>query len=334
VETQSAQDRPLGLILLYHRVDEIDCDPWGLSVRPDRFAQHLQCIRQFGSPASVSQVVQARHGKKPSRPLIAVTFDDGYVDNLNNAAPLLQRFDVPATIYLVTGAIGADREFWWDELERLLLVPVELPETVDLGADEGDLRCSLGDARRYDDASRSIDRIWVGRKEGPTSARFEFFRKVHGRLMTMQGPERRKALDQIVQWAGAGSAGRKSYLCVSREEAAALDRFDQIDLGAHTETHAALAGLSPAAQTHEIRASKEGVAALIGRSPTSFAYPYGSCSGETAKLVRDEKFASACTTRAGVIAQDCDAYLLPRVKIGDWDRGRFESALAAWLGAP
>ena len=50
-----------------------------------------------------------------------VTFDDGYADNLWNAKPLLERYDVPAAVFVTTGYAGQDREFWWDELETLLL---------------------------------------------------------------------------------------------------------------------------------------------------------------------------------------------------------------------
>ena len=49
-----------------------------------------------------------------------VTFDDGYADNLYEALPVLQRFDIPATVFVSTDAVVQAREFWWDELERLV----------------------------------------------------------------------------------------------------------------------------------------------------------------------------------------------------------------------
>jgi peptidoglycan/xylan/chitin deacetylase (PgdA/CDA1 family) len=52
-----------------------------------------------------------------------VTFDDGYADNLYNAKPLLERYGIPATVFLITGYIEDKRQLWWEELVRLLLQP-------------------------------------------------------------------------------------------------------------------------------------------------------------------------------------------------------------------
>ena len=60
--------------------------------------------------------------KLPRRTVI-ITFDDGYADNFHTALPLLQEADCPATVFVTAGKIGAERDFWWDELERVILVP-------------------------------------------------------------------------------------------------------------------------------------------------------------------------------------------------------------------
>ena len=50
----------------------------------------------------------------------AVTFDDGYLDNHDIAAPILQRLGVPATFYVVSNHVGSGRRFWWDLLGEWL----------------------------------------------------------------------------------------------------------------------------------------------------------------------------------------------------------------------
>src|SRR3712207_6612027 len=115
------------LILLYHRVAELNSDPWSLAVTPSHFAEHLKILRQQACPIRLQQLSQAlSDGKLPDRSVV-VTFDDGYADNLYNAKPLLERYGIPATVFLTTGYIGAEHGFWWDELGRLLLHSSWLP---------------------------------------------------------------------------------------------------------------------------------------------------------------------------------------------------------------
>ncbi len=81
--------------------------------------------------------------------MIAVTFDDGYANNLHAAKPLLERFTVPATVFVAVGALEDPREFWWDELDGLLLQPGTLPDALQLHVNGRCLAWKLGDAAHY-----------------------------------------------------------------------------------------------------------------------------------------------------------------------------------------
>jgi peptidoglycan/xylan/chitin deacetylase (PgdA/CDA1 family) len=134
------------LILMYHRVAEVDLDPWGLCVTPQYFAEHLSVLQKYAHPISLQQLTQAhRKGKIPHR-AVAITFDDGYADNLYNAKPLLERYNIPATVFVATGQIGSQREFWWDELERVLVQPGTLPEKLCLEINGSTHQWELGTA--------------------------------------------------------------------------------------------------------------------------------------------------------------------------------------------
>ena len=84
-----------------------------LCVAPGRFAEHMAVLRNNYNPVPLSQICQWDFSKNT----VVVTFDDGYVDNLLWAKPILERFDIPATIFVTTGYVEDKRPFWWDELE-------------------------------------------------------------------------------------------------------------------------------------------------------------------------------------------------------------------------
>jgi len=107
-----------GLILGYHRIAADEWDPFDLCVSPQNFEQQLEVLRARAHPLPLSRMVEGlATGELPPR-AVAVTFDDGYLDNLEAALPRLLAAEVPATVFSITGLAG--KESWWDELARLL----------------------------------------------------------------------------------------------------------------------------------------------------------------------------------------------------------------------
>src|SRR5262245_54774898 len=82
------------VVLMYHRVASVSCDPWRLCVSPDNFAQQLEVLKRKVHVISVTELSKSlEKGRLPRRGAV-VTFDDGYADNLLEAKPLLEQYGV------------------------------------------------------------------------------------------------------------------------------------------------------------------------------------------------------------------------------------------------
>ena len=314
------------LILLYHRVIELHSDPWLLAVTPSHFAEHLEILRENARPIGLQQLLQGLlDGNLPDRSVV-VTFDDGYADNLHKAKPLLERHDVPATAFLTTGYIGRQREFWWDELDRLLLQPGALPETLRLSLNGNTYRWRLGKAARYSDGTSRRYSRWRAWTKSPDS-RYSLYRSLWELLHPLLDGERHKVLEELRVWAGAELAVRPTHLPLSVEEVVALKEGGLVEVGAHTVTHSALATLPAAAQREEIWQSKARLEEILGSPLNSFSYPHGSLSSETMAIVQEAGFSCACSGSTRLT----NRFELPRVSIQDWDGDEFAGRLSGWL---
>jgi len=328
---------PRALILLYHRVAEVGLDPWRLCVTPQHFAEHLEIVRKHGRPMQLRQLTQAlRNGNLPRRAVV-VTFDDGYGDNFYNAKPLLERYDIPATVFAATGYIGHEREFWWDDLDRLLLQPGMVPETLRLSVNGSTYQWDLGEAAHYSSDAYQHHLSWnVGHKDDPTP-RHSLYRSLHKLLRPLAEDERRKVLKDVLTWADAESTVRATHRILSPDETAYLAEGELLELGAHTVTHPVLSALPVAVQRSEIRRSKTHLEEILGRSVTGFSYPYGfraDYTSETVAIVREAGFAYACSAFTDVVKRGTDCFQLPRVPVQNWDGEAFArrlGRLAEWF---
>ena len=102
-------------VLAFHRVNDAD-DPFMPALPTALFAARMEHIGRHYTVLTVEDLAERlRRGRVP-RKALALTFDDGYRDNLTHAAPILARYGLPATIFLTTGHIGTSEMLWFDRL--------------------------------------------------------------------------------------------------------------------------------------------------------------------------------------------------------------------------
>jgi peptidoglycan/xylan/chitin deacetylase (PgdA/CDA1 family) len=321
------------IILLYHRIAELPTDPQLLCVSPRHFAEHLEILRKKYSPIGLRELSQGyQQGSLPERAVV-VTLDDGYFDNLANAKPLLERYDIAATVFVTTGYIGRQREFWSDQLERLLLQPGTLPQTLSLTINGKPYYWTLGNAAFYNNEAYERHHTWNVLNTNIAGPRQLLYGALHRIILPLPDEDQRKVLDGLLAWAGMEPMVRSTHRTLSANEVVCLGEGGLVEVGAHTLTHPILSALPAAVQQAEILGSKTQLEEILGRRVTSFAYPYGYRSdyaAQTVSLVREAGFARACSAFPDMVWRGSDVFQLPRVAVFDCAGEEFSKRIERW----
>jgi peptidoglycan/xylan/chitin deacetylase (PgdA/CDA1 family) len=307
---------PGALILGYHRIAETSDDPYSVCVSPQRFTEQLDVLRQLATPMRLQDLIQKmRNGNLPSR-AVALTFDDGYEDQLFEAKPLLEKYQTPATFFVTTGYL--DGEFWWNELENILFCPAKLPQ---------DLSTAINGKPFHWSCNTSEQSTGVG------DSRRNLLFSLYQRMLSIPPQQQQSLLSRLREWTGADSFQTKSK-ALSCEEVVELASGNLIEIGAHSVTHPLLNILPLAAQRLEIHESKAFLEKLIEQPISGFSYPNGAASECTRDVVREAGFDFACASYNDVTSRGCNRFYLPRFWIGNWDAQTFSRWLQWWLPRP
>jgi peptidoglycan/xylan/chitin deacetylase (PgdA/CDA1 family) len=309
--------RGQGVILMFHHVR-----PW----RPRTFAPNhvleitpafldfaLNELRREGFEIIPLDAVPERlRGQARGRPFAALTFDDGYRDNVEYAWPVLKRHRAPWTVFITTDFAEGTGRLWWLELEQAIATNDRV--TLALAGERLDLP-----GRTVREKQAAFNTIHTRVRAGPQD-------RIDELLDGLDGEAERRA-DTLA-----------ANLCLSWSELESLAGEPDVTIGAHTISHPMLAKLGSFVAMDEIGGSKAYLERRLGREVRHFAYPFGDPSVAGPRefgLARQAGFVTAVTTRPGHVFADHGAHLhaLPRVSMN----GLFqtEGALRALLsGVP
>jgi peptidoglycan/xylan/chitin deacetylase (PgdA/CDA1 family) len=242
-----------GLILMYHRVAEVTSDPWGLCVSPQHFSEQMEVLAKLACHTSLTGLLSSMNDAN-SRNKIAVTFDDGYADNFYDALPILEKFGVHSTFYVVATALGGE-DFWWDQLDSLFLQPGLLPERVSFEQEEQIYQWSLQEMADYTSDHYERWSSWKAWEEPPGKRQF-VYSAISRFLKPLNAQQRKVILDQLWMPMTRSSTSRRDHRVLTREELLHLSRSHLVEIGSHTLTHPRLSSLSYEVQKKEIQESK------------------------------------------------------------------------------
>ena len=297
-------------ILMYHRVASPPVDPWGLAVALERFRDQLDALARRRAILPMDAFVAALKERRLPACAVALTFDDGYRDNVTRAAPVLAAKAAPATVFLTAGAIGGELAFWWDELARMILLQrSQIRYDLVVGGRQvgGDLP-----AMAPGEAPDPAWRAW----QPPRTAREAAYVELWRLLQRVQPVQRADAMEALRRAIPPVPADHEE-LPMTGDEVARLAAAG-IAIGAHAVTHQPLTTLAAAERRAEIETSRSVCRDLVRGPVCGFAYPHGDRDIETIAMVREAGYSWACSTRGALVdPEDYNRFDLPRLVARD-----------------
>lgn len=301
-ERRSANGGGRFQILVYHRIGATT-DPFTSAMSARGFARQMQALRAHFRVLSLSDLLLAAERREVPAHAVAVTFDDGYEDTLTHALPILQRYQIPATVYLATGLMDTDQSMWNDR---------------------------IGAAVR-DTTRAELQPICDGMEPMPLRTATERRSALQRTLEALKRralAERARLADRVVeQLDGTAESGPRML----RWEQVRQLHAGGIEVGAHTVTHPILTAVSADDARREITEAKAMIEARLQAPVRHFAYPNGTekdFDAETKSMVRAAGYVSAVTTMFGANDPSTDRYALRRG--GPWEEDSATFATKLW----
>jgi peptidoglycan/xylan/chitin deacetylase (PgdA/CDA1 family) len=314
-----ALSRPLAdtdrwTILTYHRIIEHeDADPYrsGMSVRADRFRAQLEYVATHFDVRTVDEAAVLFYaGRAGPKPLLSISFDDGYLDNLELAAPILSSVGLPASFYITAGGLDAPVPFWWDRVTHAVRTGTrrEPIGSTELGLPGPEHRWSTAPLARGDLMRELVAAIW----QLPEAEVEPAVARIHAAL------------------GGDAAPGPTLPARMDRDSVRALHALG-FEIGAHSVNHVNLCLREDDALRMELADSRRELESTLGAPVRGFAYPGGRLDSPVVECARALGFAYSLTTESGQNDREADPMRLRRIGAPDAPMADFKRAFARAL---
>lgn len=293
-------------VLMYHRVATPSTDVHELCVSPQHFAAQVAHLASREQTIPLSDV-----RSRSRRRRVAVTFDDGYADNVLAALPVLESRSLPATFFVTTGLVGTTNRRWWDELEHLVVHGEPHGRHLELRIDGDFLLVDAGSAAARERAH------WA----------------IYHRLRPLRSELIEGVLNQLRAQISASTESIAARF-MSADELRRASASPVATIGAHGVTHQLLSSLTLEEQHEEIVAGRELLQTITRGDVATFAYPFGgpeTFDERTVELVEQAGFELACAGWPGLVRPGVDRFRLPRLVVKNWDATTFAAKLEEWF---
>lgn len=294
------------IILMYHRVSAPDGKNgfkmlFGRGVPRPLFETQMDYIYRNLNPVPLREIVRYIQNRQSfPKGAVAITFDDGYEDNYQNAYPVLKRLGIPATIFLTAGYVGEKKIFWWERIGELIKHSKNLPLTI--RTLENILRCRIG-------RDGCGGQLWSLREKD------EILNHLIELLKEMNDSALEEAMVALEAGLGTGEQDEERRKMITWEEVREMAQ-NGVEFGSHTISHSNLATLGEKCLYKEVFESKKIIEENTGNPVLGFAIPYGlkgSYNFGVLEAIKGAGYLYCCTAIPGFVTLDTDVFQLNRI---------------------
>lgn len=281
---------------LFHRVNpsrDVLWDPMSVS-NFEKCIKHIASeyeVLRFEDILSLSNNFKTKIYKN-NKQLATITFDDGYKDNIEYAAPILKKYQVNASFYIVTSCIDNNMPTWTQQLDYTLLhtrthrLELNFPFIPDI-----------------------LKKISLNHIQ----ERISYAKMLKPFLKKTTHPNRMLVLEHIFQ------------VCNDLEIPHLMMNWDDIQalkteghyIGSHTVTHPALGTItSKELMLNELVNSRERIREKLGYSPLTIAYPFGCCNELVKQLAEKAGYSAGLGVKQNTFdPAKADIFNIPRIEL-------------------
>lgn len=285
------------LTLCYHGCSHApDFSINGRHISSEQMEKHLIYFKKNYNIVSLSDCfLSYRNNETPKKKTIALTFDDGYLNNYTTVFPFLKKYDIPATFFIISQSLIDDNFVNWPDVLDIL---------------------------RTHSANSSIE---IGNETFKRGSKGGFFSEKLGTSASdhikKMGAERDSILSQIISKYEfekiIAKANIEYYKLINKEQLKQMSESKLVEIGSHTHSHYNLGNINNELAKEELTKSKKIIEEVIGKDVKTIAFPDGSYTKDVKTISEEAGYKNLIAVSYQCNDDSEDENILPRLTISN-----------------
>jgi peptidoglycan/xylan/chitin deacetylase (PgdA/CDA1 family) len=281
-------------VFLFHRVSPVR-DPLWNPITPESFEKIIKYLKKNYEPVPLEKTLTSQFQPSGKKPLCAITFDDGYKDFIDYAFPILAKYNMPSSMYVVTDCVNQNIPPWTYIINHLFINTSKLSINLDLSMYPPSLQ----------------QREWLNKEE-----RILYAKKLSPYLKKIDYNEKKLLYQQIKN--DFNDVDVPEGLMMSWDDIKEI-HSNGCEIGSHSCSHPLLANKTCIDEIrNELSESGKQIQEKIGKFPITISYPFGNYNDQVIRISKEEGYQMGVAVKSCTYnTQNHNIFEIPRIELYD-----------------